>query len=278
VRNINFNWEVSFNFSYNDNKVDQLYQDSRVLNVQNARSFNASAQHRIPFTDADGEYFRGGYSMIVGTAHKRINGQKVYDPDGLPVLDEKQRILGSGVHPYSGGIQNNFSYKNINFNFLVDFKAGGDLYTGTNVVTYGNGMNKDTLEGRDGGLTVTGVDQDGNSQTWNIAGSDPNGDGIVTVQNYYSRLSTISEYFVEDASFIKLRQFSLGYNLPTRLTEKLPFSQASVSVVGRNLLLLYSKVDNVDPESTFTNNNGQGIEWFGVPQTRSFGLNLNLKF
>lgn len=278
VRNINFNWDISFNFSYNDNDVDQLYQDSRVLNVQNARSFNASAQHRIPFTDADGEYFSGGYSMIVGTAHKRINGQKVYDADGLPVLDEKQRILGSGVHPYSGGIQNDFSYKNINFNFLVDFKAGGDLYTGTNVVTYGNGMNKDTLEGRDGGLTVNGVDQDGNAQTWNIAGNDPEGEGIVTVQTYYSRLSTISEYFVEDASFIKLRQFSLGYNLPTRLTERLPFSQASVSVIGRNLLLLYSKVDNVDPESTFTNNNGQGIEWFGVPQTRSFGLNLNLKF
>lgn len=278
VQNMNFNWNVSLNLGYNNNEVVQLYEDSKILNVQNARSFEASAQHRIAYTDEFGNYFRGGYSMIVGTAHLRINGQKVYDEDGLPVADPVRRVLGRGVHPYTGGLQNDFNYRNLSFGFLVDFKFGGDLYTGTNRMTYGNGMHKDTLEGRETGLTVTGVDQDGNPRTWNIAGSDPNAEGIITVQNYYGRMAQIAENFVQDASFIKLRSLNIGYQLPPRMLSSLPFSDATLSVVGRNLLLLYSKVDNVDPESTFNTSNGQGLEWFGVPQTRSFGVNLNLKF
>lgn len=278
MQNINFNWDVTFNLSYNDNKVDQLYQDSKVLNVQEARSRNAYSQHRIAFTDEDGEFFEGGYSMIVGREHMRINGQKVYDADGLPVWDPKQRVLGSGIHPWAGGVQNNFQYKNMNFGFLVDFKLGGDLYTGTNASTYGTGMHKATLEGREDGLTINGVDQEGNPQTWNILPNTPENEGEVTVQDYYSRLGSITEYFVQDASFVKLRSLTIGYQLPTRITEGLPFSGASVSVVGRNLWLIYSEVDNVDPESTYNTSNGQGLEWFGVPQTRSFGLNVNLKF
>ena len=57
-----------------------------------------------------------------------------------------------------------------------------------------------------------------------------------------------------------------------------PFAGVSISLVGRNLLLLYSKVDNIDPESTYSNDNAQGLEWFGAPQSRSFGFDLNVKF
>ncbi|MDR8394226.1 SusC/RagA family TonB-linked outer membrane protein [Aliifodinibius sp. S!AR15-10] len=278
ITSLTFNWNVAVNFSYNENKVNRLFQDAFLLLDQEARSLNASSQHRIAHTDEDGEFFKGGYSMIVGTSHMRINGEKVYDADGLPVVDGKLRVLGSGIHPYTGGLQNDLSWRNFNLGFLVDFKFGGDLYTGTNSQTYGNGMHKATLEGRENGLTISGVDQDGNAQTWDIPGSDPNAEGIVTVQDYYGRLSTIAEYFVQDASFIKLRQVTLGYNLPADIVQNTPFSNVSLSLVGRNLWLIYSEVDNVDPESTYNTNNGQGLEWFGVPQTRSFGLNVNVKF
>jgi TonB-linked SusC/RagA family outer membrane protein len=274
---LDFNWNLTVNFAYNSNEVKQLFQDSKILNVQSARSL-AQAQHRIPYTDEDGEFFAGGYSMIVGSAHKRINGQKVYDEDGLPVVDDKTRVLGNGVHPYSGGLKNDFYWKNIKLGFLVDFKFGGEIFTGTNATTYGNGMHKATLEGREEGLTISGVDQDGNSQTWNIAPNDPNNEGLVTVQDYYGRLSSIAEYFVQDASFIKLREVSLGYQFPQRLIAQTPLSGASISFVGRNLWLIYSETDNIDPESTYNTSNGQGLEWFGVPKTKTFGLNLNLKF
>ncbi|MCW9706138.1 SusC/RagA family TonB-linked outer membrane protein [Fodinibius salsisoli] len=274
---MDFDWDMSVNFAYNDNEVKQLFEDSKVLTVQEART-SALAQHRIPFEDADGEFFKGGYSMIVGTAHQRINGQKVYDENGLPVVDNKRRVLGSGVHPYSGGVKNDFYWKNFNLGFLVDFKFGGDLFTGTNATTYGNGMHKETLNGREEGLTISGVDTDGNPQTWEIAASDPNGEGLTTVQDYYGQLSGIAEYFVQDASFIKLRELSLGYQFPQRLIETMPISGASLSLVARNLWLIYSQTDNVDPESTYNTSNGQGLEWFGVPQTKSFGMNLNIKF
>lgn len=277
VTSVEFDWDVSVNFSYNSNEVKQLFQDSKILNVQDARAF-ASAQHRIPFTDTDEEFFKGGYSMIVGTAHQRINGQKVYDENGLPVIDNKTRVLGSGIHPYSGGVKNNFFWKNFNLGLLVDFKFGGDIFTGTNATTYANGMHKATLEGREEGLTISGVDENGDPQTWNIAPNDPNNEGLVTVQDYYGQLSGIAEYFVQDASFIKLREINLGYRLPQQLIGQTPLNGASISFVARNLWLIYSETDNIDPESTYNTSNGQGLEWFGVPQTKSFGLNLNLQF
>ena len=109
-------------------------------------------------------------------------------------------------------------------------------------------------------------------------------DGNVTklepqnVQDYWGRVSGIAEEFVEDASFIKLRQFTLSYSLPKSVIDKTPFAGISLGLVGRNLAILSKKVDNIDPESTYTNANAQGLEMFGVPQTRSFGIDLNVKF
>jgi hypothetical protein len=83
---------------------------------------------------------------------------------------------------------------------------------------------------------------------------------------------------VFDASFIKLRQLSLEYSLPPRLLNNLPFTNLSVSFVGRNLALLYKNIDNVDPESTYTDSNAQGLDYFGMPGTRNYGFNLRVTF
>ena len=270
-------WDISLNFAYNENSVDQLYEDSKILGAGEARSRNAYSQHRIPFTDEDGVEHPGGYSVIVGFKHQTIDGQKVYDEDGLPVRDNKQYVLGEGIHPFTGGINNSFTWKNWNLSFLFDFKAGGDLYTGTNVTAYGNGLHKATLEGREDGLTISGVDAEGQPNTWNIPGRSDDPSEIIA-QDYYGRYNDITEYFVQDASFIKLRQLVFGYNFPRTLLQNTPLTAVSISFVGRNLWLAYSNIDNVDPESTYTTANGQGLEWLGVPQTRSFGFNLNVKF
>jgi hypothetical protein len=144
---------------------------------------------------------------------------------------------------------------------LVDGKFGGDIYAATNAFAYLRGLHKNTLVGRTDG---------------NVGGSKTL--PLDEVDNYYSQIYNITEEFVEDASFIKLRQFTFGYNFPRTMLESTPFSEVSLSLVGRNLLLLMSKVDNIDPESTYSNGNDQGLEMFGVPQTRSFGFNLNVKF
>jgi len=127
-----------------------------------------------------------------------------------------------------------------------------------------------TLEGRESGLTVSGVDEAGGALSVTIPGTD--------VQDYWAEFNDIADYFVQDADFIKLRQLILAYNFSKNILGNTPFSGVRVSFVARNLWLIYSNIDNVDPEQTYNTSNGQGLEWFGVPQSASYGFNLNLSF
>jgi hypothetical protein len=132
---------------------------------------------------------------------------------------------------------------------------------------------KETLPGRETGLTVTGVSAAGDSfsKTWTKADID----------TYYDNDKNYTAIFTFNNDFIKLRQVVLSYNIPVQNIRALKWAQAaSVSLVGRNLLLLYKDKRNnyFDPESSYTNGNAQGLEAFGVPRTRSLGANLMIKF
>ena len=117
----------------------------------------------------------------------------------------------------------------------------------------------------------------------NIGTSDapiwaPN-DVIVNPETYWKSVANNTpEPFIYDASFIKLRELNLSYNVPSRLLEKSPVRAASVSVYGRNLFILYKSVRNIDPESNYSNGNGQGFEYGSLPSRRTFGVSLNIKF
>ena len=117
-------------------------------------------------------------------------------------------------------------------------------------------------------LVGEGVDQNGNP---NAVQADP--------QDYWGRIGgQIGEEFVYDASFVKLRELQLSYRLPNRLFTRTPIKLATISIVGRNLWLIHSNVDNIDPESNFrADQNGIGLEHSGVPQTRSIGFNINVR-
>ena len=81
-----------------------------------------------------------------------------------------------------------------------------------------------------------------------------------------------------DASFVKLREVKLSYALPSKWISHIGFAGASVSLVGRNLLILHKNVPNIDPETAFNNGNAQGLEDLTLPTTRSYGFNINFKF
>ena len=137
-------------------------------------------------------------------------------------------------------------------------QTGGKIYGATNAYAYLRGLHMNTLEGRTNGIGAVAAEN---------------------VEDYYGRIAfNITEEFVEDADFAKLREMVLSYRLPRSIVDNSPFSDVTFGIAGRNLLLLYSKVDNFDPESTYTAGNGQGLEMFGVPQTRSFQVNLGFKF
>jgi TonB-linked SusC/RagA family outer membrane protein len=257
------NYEVSFNMAYNDNKVINIAEDLDKLALPGAtpRTENAYVYH----------YAGQSFGMIAGNkARTDANGNVIYNSaNGIPLQSEIVP-LGKGVPPLTMGISNTFSYKNLSLGFLIDGKFGAKMYTSTNAYGTYYGLDKRTAENgvRESGITVTGVDETGAPFS-----------RVVSAQDYYQGIAyTLTDQFVYDASFIKLRQITLGYSVPKKLLAKTPVQSASLSLVARNLLLIYSSVPNVDPESTYNNSNAQGLENFGVPTTRSYGLNLSVKF
>ena len=89
----------------------------------------------------------------------------------------------------------------------------------------------------------------------------------------------IAEEFIYNASFLKLRELSLGYEFPKSVLNKMKVLKGlKVSLVGRNLWTIIKHTNNIDPESAYNNSNGQGLELNGYPATRSIGFNVNVKF
>ncbi|MFB6454024.1 SusC/RagA family TonB-linked outer membrane protein [Chitinophaga sp. Hz27] len=259
--NKNFSWDVSFNAAYNRNRVE-------ALNGLNNLVLDASVNNYAYLYAEVGK----PYSSIMGyKAKKDAQGNTIYNSATGYEMQSALTDLGTGISPYTGGITNTFHYKRFDMSFLVDGKFGGHVYSATNLYGTRFGLTKLTLPGRDNGLTVTGVDQDGKpfTKTFTYA---------TGLQQYYDNYKNLSEKFVYDASFIKLRQVVLTYNIPAQLLSFAKVQNASVSFVARNLFILYKNAPNIDPESTFTNSSAQGFEMFGVPPTRSYGLNLNVKF
>jgi TonB-linked SusC/RagA family outer membrane protein len=260
-----FIWNTSFNVSYNKSKVLNLGEGVESLTLEGAESRSGNATIR----NIVGE----PYGQIVGYKYKTDeSGNRVYTSDGLPVRSDDVETLGNSVYKWTGGFHNDFSYKNFTLSFLIDFKQGAKIFSGTNYNLYRYGLHKNTLEGRELGIAVSGVDESGNA--FSKTGID--------AQTYWTWIASnnITEEFVYDASFIKLREFTLGYNFPKAfLAREMPFVQElRLSLVGRNLWTIIKHTPNIDPESAYNNTNGQGLELNGYPTTRNIGFNLNAKF
>ena len=262
VRKQNWSWDVSFNYANNKNEVLKLLEGVESMKIGESRTRNGSIHHVIGHP----------FGVIMGYTYRTdAQGRVVYDAAGLPMKSTDLEVVGNGAYPTIMGLNNSFTFKNFYLNFLIDIKLGADIYTATNAYAYMSGNHKNTLVGRETGLDVSGVDESGAEFSTHIDANN--------VQDYYSRISfNMTTDFVQDASFAKLRQFTLGYNIPARVLSKTPLAAVNVSLVGRNLWLIWSKTENVDPESNYNPGNAQGLEMFGVPNTRTLGVNVSLKF
>lgn len=273
VQTTDFNWDVSFNFAYNDNEVVSLAEG--LEEIRNSGGLGEPRTRWAFIFNIVGEPF----GTIKGFTQEMINGQPVFDSEGRPVVTSDVSIIGQGVHKYTGGLTNSINWKGIYADILIDFKAGGDIYSGTNVRQVQSGGHRMTVEPTSGlgfvsegreSLTVTGVNEDGEAFTKTL--------DITETDGFWGRYGQLSDRFVYDASFIKLRQVSLGYSVPSGLLANTPINTLRLSFVARNLALLYDKLDNVDPESTYNNSNAQGLDYYSFPQTRSYGFNLKIGF
>ncbi|WP_167016011.1 SusC/RagA family TonB-linked outer membrane protein [Chitinophaga sp. Cy-1792] len=265
VRTKDFQWQVSYNLGYNKSKVKELINGAQTMQLAQNRSglWGDGGVPSYIFAQV-GKPF----GLLEGTTYTRdAQGRIVFDDKGLPVVGAVKN-LGNGIAPTTMGISNTLTYKQWSIDFLIDGKFGGKMFSGTNNLAWYQGLAKETLDGREGGIIGKGVTADGKENTVKVSAED-----------YYKFVANnITEQFIYDASYIKLRQIVLGYSLPQRWIKGSAFQSVSLSFVARNLLTIYSKVPVVDPESAYTTGTGQGFEMLGMPATRSFGFNLGVKF
>jgi hypothetical protein len=212
----------------------------------------------------------GAFGDMYGYAYERDGSNNiVVDDEGLPIRANDMKLLGNNQPEWMLGWSNDFSYKNFSLSFLVDLNFGGDVYMGS-IQTGARYGNLDlTLPGREGGVLVPGsVKQDG---TANNKSAD--------AQAYWTRLNSITEAYMYDATNARLRELSIGYTLPRTLLAKTPFANLKASLVARNLFMIYSKTEGFDPEAGFSNGSKvQGYEFASMPTMRSIGFNINIAF
>ncbi len=262
VKTTNFTWNTSINLTSVKNKILSTDENNNPVTLgKNRATLDNATTAFVP-----------GYSgpQIRAYDYKYdANGQIVVDAAGIPVRGDL-KTWGTVLPTLFGGWNNDFSFHNFNLAFLIDYNYGNKILSATEYTTYFRGLNKATLVGREEGYITTGVTAEGAASTVKTP-----------VQDYYRGLANnITKTSVVDGDFIKLRQITLGYNLPAKVLEGLPLIKAvNVSLVGRNLFYIMRKAKNIDPESSFgANLNYSGIEGTGLPSARTYGVNLNIKF
>jgi TonB-linked SusC/RagA family outer membrane protein len=263
-----FQWDVTVNWSKNESKVVRLFEDVDNLVLGTYWSLDIEARKDQP------------YGTMYGTPYARedLNGDGCGDPDGQLLLtasgrvqrDPCRKVLGNYNPDWIGGIQNRFSYGPVDLSILVDGQSGGDIFSVTNMFGQYAGVLESSLEGRendfcDPGIVNEGVLPDGTQNTQSVC-----------PQSHFGDKYGIHEAFIDDASYVKLREVRLGYELPTSWVGALGFSAGSVSLIGRNLAL-WSNIDNIDPETAFDASNVQGIEFGQFPTARSLGFSITVR-
>ncbi|MDB2568436.1 SusC/RagA family TonB-linked outer membrane protein [Flavobacteriaceae bacterium] len=267
MRTDDFAWNASINYSKNTSEVVATNDSGGNIAIGNPRDLETG----INVTHIVGEQ----WGALYGNSYERDSqGRIVHIMQGgtpVPKIGGK-KILGFGVAPESIGLGSTFRYKDFNASFLVEGKMGGSFYSGTNNWYKVYGLHKDTVPagGREAGFTPDGVMEDGTVITTSIPHSK--------IEDYWAQTLNIGEENIYSSDYMRLRQLSIGYNVPSSMLDGSFITNATVSLIGRNLLLLSNSSDNIDPESSYSAGNAVGLERAGMPVPRTIGLNINLKF
>jgi hypothetical protein len=265
VKTQNFTWDVSLNMARNKNELVELIEDLSTYEFSTNNAGNVIVQAPVG----------GEYGEIWGTDYKLTpGGDMVVDATGRPQASEEKVLLGNYQPDWSGGFMNNLSWKGITLGVLIDFRIGGEVYSGTDAQLDASGTSVRTLAYREG-ITVDGMVNEGTPEEPNY---QPNTLQI-TGQDYWGAMSGISSNYIYSQTNIRLRELSLVYSLPKSVLGDSFIQGVSFGLVGRNLFFIYKDIENFDPESSYsTSNYAQGMLYYNLPTTRSFGFNLNVSF
>ena len=261
----NFSWNTTLLWSRNRSFVRELA--SGITNqVIYAHDSNVSVEARVGGLMGD-MYGRG--------FQRAPDGQIIYSSVGLPAaLDPTTKKWGNAFADWKASISNEFTIKNVRVSILLDGQKGGSMFSQTNHKNNTLGKTKVTLPGREDGIVGQGVvkQPDGSfiPNTTKVAASS-------YYDNYYQIANAETNVF--DASFLKIREARVEFNLPAALLNRIGVRQISLALFGRDLFN-FTKFPGFDPEGGNLNNGTltPGVELAQFPSTRTMGMNLTLKF
>lgn len=267
-----FSWNVFGNVTSYKNVVEKLPGVSRYI----LNGFTSTSSALV-----EGQPFAAIYG---GRYLRDANGAIVTDELGFPVIDDEQGVIGDPNPNWRGGLGSALAYKGISFSFQFETSQGNDMWGGTNGVLHYFGIAPETanesVATQDLNTYFGDVIPAGTTFRGNIAdfGAGP----VALEENWYRTdgggFGTLDEQFVQDASWTKLREVSLGYTLPSSLFGKTGIKGAEIGISGRNLLII-TDFKGVDPEVNLTGaSKGRGLDYFTNPSTKSYIFNVKLRF
>ncbi len=258
----NFQWMINANFTRNENEVTQLAPGVDEIDIEAAfASIGSFAIVGQP------------YGALYATRWLRNDqGQLVIRPNGIPAIDPLRGNVGNPYPDWTMGITNAFSFYGVTISGLLDIREGGDLWNGTLARLNRFGTTKASGDGRDQSYLIEGVKQ---------SDGTPN-DVRISANSYFSNYvgdsgSAAVEQTIQDGSWVRLRELTVGYDLPIPKNKYL--YRANIYFTGRNLWLS-TDYEGVDPETSLTGagSNVGGFDYFNMPSTKSFIFGLNLGF
>lgn len=272
VQTSNFAWDIVSNFSRNRGKILEMPAELPTFYLSDTWLY---AGVRAQYTKGSSITSLGANSFL-----RNDKGQLLINPStGLPIRDGNYKQIADRAPDLNVGLSNSFTYKNLNLSFLLDMRKGGDIFNGNELYLYVNGLSKLTLD-RETPRVLNGILRDGleNSNT-------PTQNNIVVtpyLQNAYYSSSYSEEDFIEkDVNWIRLKDITLSYNLPTKLLSRTKFiSRANVFVTGTDVFL-FTNYKGADPTVSGLNASaggfgGSGIDYgsLALPRGMNFGLKL----
>ena len=258
-----FTWKTSLNFSSNRNKIKELHEELKEL-VYGPSSFSSSYAMKLVKGGSIGDIYGKAF---VRDAEGNIVYQTEGDHKGLPVVEgEGNTIKVGNANPrFIMGWNHKFSYKGFSLYFLLDWRYGGKILSQTQAEMDLYGVSQVTALARDRGYVIL------------------EGQQIDNVKGFYKNIvggrAGVTEYYMYDATNLRLREVSLNYTFPKKWMQKTKvLKDLQLAFVARNLCFLYKKAP-FDPDLVLsTGNDNQGIEVFGMPTTRSLGFTVKCEF
>lgn len=272
----NFSWNMNLNWTKNKSKVVSLADGLDNLQI-------ASLQGGISINATPGQ----AYGTIRGTdLVYHSNGQPIVNASGYYERTTTNNNIIGDINPeWTAGLNNSFNYKNFNLSFLIDMQKGGDVFSldtwygyATGLYDFtaannelGNPVRNPVTSGADsGGVILSGVQADGSANTVRA--------DATSYANPWGYVRSANSQHVYDAGFIKLREASITYSFDDKMLDQLPFTSASISLIGRNLWIIDKSTPYADPEAGLSSGNVQGYQSGSYPSIREIGASLKLQF